>query len=482
MILDAVPFAATRGTRGKVAEKAMCSFVEFFEKKFGVSINYDARVLPFGRIDLIEQMRFAQLLLGAGTIDSYAPVTVSPDDPQFKYWNAVYSRKPFLEAGGGAWENDAQALTAALAEALERAVWKTTVDYFKNPVVASLRDLTKKRLRFVPPGRFAAYSPEQRRKQQLSFSDETLFLWTQGESLTSGKVTYIPVQTVSGFDRDMSKYPASSKEPLIRARHTIGLATWPTQAGARLAGALECIERDAYMIMWFNQLTLPRLNLSKILSEHLSLSRLIETCERYRVKVHIIPLITDAPTYAIMAVIEDMSSHAPRFSVGLKAHRSLAFAIEKSTIEAMRGHRAGRRFVAKGAWDASMSVKDIGHFDRVHYWSLEQNERKLEFLTQGEIRNLPTQAWETDTIEHHLERVVEWCLSEGYECVSVPLTHSRKNPTSLHIEVVAIPELQQTHLLEKDIMLGGKRWREVPQRFGITPRAEIFTAEPHPFA
>jgi len=189
-------------------------------------------------------------------------------------------------------------------------------------------------------------------------------------------------------------------------------------------------------------------------------------------------MLTDAPAYAMCTVIEDLSGKGPRFTVGLKAHRSLAAAVEKSATEALRA----RYSVRLGMNETEITdVQSIGHYDRVPYWTREENAKKLEFLISGGMKDVEPQPWDNDSEASHLARIVEWLQKNNIEAVSVPLTHSKLNVSDLHIEMVVIPKLHALHLYERDLALGGERWRTVPKLFGIQPRPEMFTAEPHPF-
>jgi len=441
---------------------------------------YDARRFPFGRPDLVEPFRLAEKLTRTGVIKSFYPLSNFPDEPPLSLWGAVCGGdEKNTPVGGGTWKNDTNALMACLAEGLERYLWWEERDYFVAPVRATA-DQIKKYGPHIAPERFAAFSAKQRKEDpRWKLEPSSVFLWIRGTSLVTGKQTYVPAQTVSAIhDAHIFK-----GEPLIRHRNTTGLATWPTQAGARLAGALEVIEREAYMIMWLNQLTLPRISLTKIRARSTSLSELIDSCERYRLKIHVVQLLTDAPAHAVCVVLEDQSGQAPRFAVGLKAHRSLTNAIEKGIVEALRARRWHRHQTNDGKrWSLGTSPSEVGHFDRVLYWGVAAHAKKLEFMIAGEEKDVVPAAWESDTSEQHLQRITDWCRGSGYECVSVSLGTSKKNPTPWSIEMVVIPELQPTYLEEKSQQLGGERWKSVPQHFGITPRSAPFSDEPHPFA
>lgn len=479
MIFEGIPFSRIYpSVRGNFRERAMHSVLNLLEKKLGVTICYDARQIPFDRPGLWELLCLAEQLKRSGVITLLTPVPSYEDEPRLALWKAVCGDRNTNLIGGGAWNDDSNALTATLAEALERYIWWEERDHFVAPIRATY-DAMQKYAPSLAPNRFSGFSDAQRIKNPAwKFDASNTFLWTRGTSLVTKRPTYVPAQTVSAIlDAEISQ------EPLIRQRTTIGLATWPTQTGARLAGALEIIEREAYMVMWLNQLTLPRISIESLRTLSTSLSEFITACERYRLKIHVIKLLTDAPTHAVCVVIEDESGHAPRFSFGLRAHQSLARAAEKAMTEALRARFGHRRLEDMGKkWDASTPPDKVGHYDRIRYWGVPENAKKLEFLISGEEIDARPAKWENDTSEEYLERIVDWCRKSGYECVSVSLGTSKKNCTPWFIEMMVIPELQAPYLEERFQAFGGERWKSVPQKFDITPREEPYADEPHPFA
>ncbi len=480
MILDALLFSHVASlSPPSFRTNAIRSLIDFLEKKLGVMVVYNARHVPFGRPDLIEAFALAKTLQEQGILKSFSPTSTFPDEPPLKLWGALdYVGDP---AGGASSADEASALLTTLAETLERYIWRTEEDYFVSPVRATSEEISAYGP-FIGPERFTSFSIDQRSiAPELQLDRGSSYLWIKGLSLVNNSGMYIPAQTMSGI-RGIRSH-GGKIEPLIRVQITTGLATWPTIEGARLAGALEVIEREAYMIMWLNQLSLPRISLSKIRGQNSSLSELIDTCERYRLKIHAIRLITDAPTHAVCVIVEDESGAPPRFAVGLKAHRSLPYAIEKAMTEALRARVGYRRFFSAGnTWNPKTPVHEVGHRERLYYWGVEENARKLEFMIEGEEKEIAPAPWENDTPEEHLRRVIDWCRDSGYECVSISLGKSAKNPTPWHIEMVAIPELQPTHLIERYQQLGGERWRSVPQQFNLVPREKPFSEAPHPFS
>ena len=474
MIFDGWPYA-----QYIKRASALQYFIEFLEKKLGVSVLYSYRNAPFERPDLFDVFRIGQLLKSRNVITDVYPLTSFSDEPPLKLWGAACNDTKKTLAGGGSVESDEAALYAAFGEALERYLWFTQRDYFKKPRYATASKISRFG-NFIAPERFVSFTEAQREKNpHLRLNPNVEYLWIQGVSLVHEKKVYLPAQTASAA---VHPHNQDHREPLIRQQTTIGTATWPTKLGARLAGILEIIEREAYMVMWFNQLTLPRIALEPLRQKNGALDIVLERCERYRLRVHAVKMITDAPTHAVCAVVEDVSDLAPRFSFGLKAHRSLSLAVERALLEALRARRTFRsREEERNAWDPTMPIGKIGHIERTFYWALPQHAPRLSFLVEGKTIETKEAQWENDSDQAHFERLIVWCRNKGYECVSVSAGTSAANPTRWHVETVVMPDIQPTHLHESLRHLSGVRLKAIPEQFGYTILPEPFVESPHPY-
>ena len=95
---------------------------------------------------------------------------------------------------------------------------------------------------------------------------------------------------------------------------------------------------------------------------------------------------------------------------------------------------------------------------------------------------MPTEDWDNLNETQHLARITGWCTEKKFECVTVSLGTSKKNPTPWFIEMVVMPNLQHTYLYENMRQLGGSRWQDVPKQFGYVPLDKPFVSAPHPYA
>lgn len=291
----------------------------------------------------------------------------------------------------------------------------------------------------------------------------------------------LPAQAVSGV-RGL-RVADGRNEPLIRPGTTTGLATWSTKEGAQLRGMLEIIERDAYMITWLNQLIVPRIRLRSICERFTSLKQAVELCARYRLKVNALLMPTDAPAYTVCVVLEDESGVAPRYAFGLKAGRSLAVAVEEGILEALRARRGVRQQLHSGiSWKVDDPIQTIGHTERLLYWARPENAVHLGSLLVGKEIDVHSMPWDAMSSSEYFKLLISWCTTNNYECVSVSLGVSARNPTPLFVEMVVMPDMQPTYLHEANRAWGGDRLTAIPKKYGYTPRQTPFTDGPHPFA
>jgi ribosomal protein S12 methylthiotransferase accessory factor len=484
MLSDTISFDRLwKKMRGKSrASRSIASFIHFIERRLGARFVYDSSYVPYGRPELVDAFKIGDKLQRAGIIESYAPVFGLDDEPRIRLWRAQGLGHSKDVSGGMSPDSDEAALMATLAEGLERYIWSEEIDYFISPHISSAAQMAEEK-NTVLPSRFVGFSEAQRAGNgQLTLSAHDSHLWIRGSSLTQGRDVFLPAQVVSPAYRK-SPLSQSIEEQRIWIPITTGLATWPTKDGAVRAGALEVIERDAYMIMWLNQLTLPRINLAPWRSGDNSLDKLLADCERYRLSVHATRLLTDAPADTICVIVEDTTGNAPNFTIGLKAGHDIGDCIEGALLEALRSRQNSRGQKKEHVEDAQRkNPHAIKHMERLAYWNENSRAQMLSFLINGPFENVVPSAWANDTLKEHLERIRKWCIEKQYELISVSLGISKKNPLPWHIEMVVMPDLQPMHQDERFPYLGGERLRSIPEQFGYEARSEPFADEPHPFA
>ncbi len=479
MLKDTIPFEDAWKHRPYLSRSAQ-AMARFIKRRTGADIVYDTARIPFGRSDLLDLLEIAETLRAAGVITGYGPGNDFPDEPPFKQWRARLGTGRDHVAGGMAIDDDRGALLPTLAEAQERYVWFEADDYFISPRKATAAAIARAGAAILPD-QFAGFSDAQRASNpNLALASEATYTWIQGASWTHKRPVWIPAQIVSGLHGGQVAR-GTIKEPLIISPITTGLATGPTRAFALLGGALEIIERDAFMITWMNKLSPERIAPARLAAVSPSLAHLLSMCDRYRLAVEFVRLPTDVPTYAMCAVVRD-DSGGPQISIGLRAHQSIAKAAEGALLEALRIRHTIRYRQGRNENDARTDTRRINHLERAGYWAVDGRRDNMSFFTEGAVIPMPHEVWENDSLEEHLERIVAWTRTRGYEFASVDLGRSKKNVSPWHIHMLVMPQMQPIHQNERLAYLGGARLSEVPRQFGYEPLAEPYTDEPHPFA
>ncbi len=463
MLRDDVPFQNVwHRLRGNdTFAQAGLSLISFIEQKFGARFVFRRDDLPFGNTELIEFGPLIEALQKTGVIRAMEQVRFRPDEPRHSEWIIQYGEKPSQIAIGSS-SNEQMAVAKAVAEAIERFIWSHRTDYFARALVSNETALGNAKPH-VELARFAGAADEARASAP--------YLWTQAHSWVSGRPVWLPAQTISGADLS----ELNPGEPSIRDRVTTGLATHTSRTEAVLNGALEVIERDAYMIWWLNQLVVPRYDAAELAQKRPTLSKLIEQCRRYRFQPHFLALASDAPVHAVCVVLEDLSEHEPRFGIGTAAHHECAHAAEKALFEALRWHRSARRRL-----EHADEQSDSAHYGRLGYWARADRFELIAPLLKGSKAPVPIDPVKSAT--EHLHAITQWARSSGYELASVSLTKSAANVSPWHIEMVVIPELQPLYFNENGRIPRSPRLRDIPQKRGYSARDALFTEHPHPFA
>lgn len=474
MIGDTVPLDDIAEQERPLLTSPVRAFLGFVQRHFGVDISVDARALRFPDAELGEARDVAVRLLDRGTLLTlWDDKPKSADEPRLFTWKTRYANTADGFSSGSSVTNRKEAFLAAIAEGLERRLWKHEMDYFRKSHKKPMEALSNN---YISPLRFAGFSAEQRSKNRGLYIDpNTTFHWIEAHSLVSGNSVFVPAQTATGSD-------AFHIEPLIRPIITTGLATYTTKAEAELRGALEVIERDAYMIMWLNQLSLPRLDLTALAAEHTELSTLLGQLDAYLLSVEAVRMITDAPAHAICAVVRDTTGIGPSVTVATAAGTRLAETATHAIAEAVRIRRHFREYWLTRIDPATIEPKNILFQEHGLYWLHGDRHTKLSFMTAAPVeKDRERASWEDDTPEEHLAKIVQWARERAYEICTVEMTHSAMNPTAWHVVNVLIPELQPLHLVERYPCAHGKRISEIPKMFGYAPRPSPFLDEPHPF-
>jgi ribosomal protein S12 methylthiotransferase accessory factor len=385
---------------------------------------------------------------------------------------------PVRRVGSGSGASRESALAAALGEAVERYSASCSPEP-DDLVVGSAAELGDEA---VDPARFALFSGEQyddSRFPYRRFTAATRVLWARGWALPGGEPALLPAQLVYLSD-------AYGAEPVRIASSTSnGLACHATPQEAVLSGLLELVERDAFMLVWSNRLSLPRLSwggdeeLRDFEAEYLA-----PTALGYAA-VDLSPF-SDIPT--ALGVVRSDEVRTGALGVGACAAPTIQAAVRKALDEACRVQAWASDLLARDperefAPDAS-DVRDFD--DHVHYYADRGRARAADLLDAcpqtrdvGEVEPLAG-----GSIGALIDAVTRRLVSRGSSAYAVDVTAPDIRAAGLTVARVVAPELCALDADHRTRFLGGRRRYEAAFELGLSSRplepADL-NPSPHPF-
>lgn len=421
----------------------------------------------FKYLTLIEDLRKSKLVEKVGFLPKL------PDEPSL---HRVHAHGRGNGSGAHFLDPD-RALWSALGECIERSLWFESEEWYANKVKFSTpSELPGKKLDLDS---LSGFSDEQKQNNSLLQSDKQTSLgWIQAKELVSSENVWVPTQLLSAaYSKKFQKNPGypGNPEPLLRPSVTTGLATSSESLEeAFLYGALEVIERDAFMISWLNRLSPPRLDPNDLSEQDSDIRDVVASLKRYRLRPELLLLPTDFPFYVVAGVLIDETGKGPAFAIGAKAHWDLKRAILGALSEA-----ASVRYSLKNTYQEDVDMNRIGRKERLIYWSKKERLPATNFFTEGRLTKerltieemTATRAW---------ERLLTSFREKGYSLYGAEISSRESSEVGFRSVYVFSPELQPMHLDERAAAFGGKRLREIPALLGYEPATEL-NKEPHPF-
>ncbi|WP_290474167.1 YcaO-like family protein [Leifsonia sp. 71-9] len=149
--------------------------------------------------------------------------------------------------------------------------------------------------------------------------------WRRGREVASDQEIWVPAQLLHFVD-------AWPDEPRIGYVTSNGLACGIQFVEAQLSGLFEAIERDAFMLVWYNRLSLPHLDIE-------SDPRLARLVERHigptGLDLHLIDLsgLSGVPT--VLAVVRNLHSDVAPLALGAASAATAERAAEKAAFEGL---------------------------------------------------------------------------------------------------------------------------------------------------
>jgi ribosomal protein S12 methylthiotransferase accessory factor len=419
-----------------------------------------------------------------GIIKEILELSIEQDDPLIYAFGTLmsdtrcYSPHQCGTRNGGAGLTRDQAFMAAVGETIERYCSNFyNRDQF---VFASYNELASPA---IHPERFILYSAAQYARGGFPFepfTEESRVCWTLAYSLTESVPKLVPASFV------YLPYAYSNGEAAVAPSISTGLACGESTEAAILTGLYECVERDAFIIMWLNALSMPvvdirdgQSSLSRLFGAKFGLSN-IDYC------VSEITSDVGIPSYFVLAT--GNSSMGMLACVGSATRLDASQAIQKALVETGQARPYLRYVLRKEPdWTCGEGFSNIRTFDdhaRL-YSTLPELIPHLEFVRRAPSRStsdLPNLS--TGSVAGDIEACVTRLAAKGLEVLAVDLTTREVAEVGFRVVRIIVPGLHPLHGNHHYPFLGGNRLYQLPRTLGY---AEHDTSEdslnpwPHPF-
>ncbi len=475
-LISALPLRTYVKSRKDRVFRQFLRIAEYFLKeKLYVEVPNSLATWP---ADAVPPLKIARLLREENLLSEWYPVPRDfPDEPYLYAFESVLDGE-VLANGSDPFDKKA-ALIRMLAESYERAVWKKN-DLSRHYTTrrCTYHDLIGERA--IPPSTFSGFTTTQRDTHPLLRGrDDAPYTWVRIPSILGGRLTWVPLQTVSPLYHKSVLAERHTKEPLVRELTSNGLATGETLLQALTSGLLETIERDAFMVTYANAIVAPRLDISRLIEGRGKLSALLRECKRYNLTVNIVGLLTDFPVHCILAVIEDTTGVGPEIVVGGRAGFSLEDVAMRAVTEALycryiyRKEKLHERRLPE-------KISDYTPIDRIAHWGHPGMSAKLQFFTDKKAPAYTRTVNEPKTEVEQCKVLQGAVKKKELDALYVDYTDRIGKTLSWHSVLVVVPGLQPLYFNESAPHLGGPRIASIPRLYKLEP-ADTPPTTPHPF-
>jgi ribosomal protein S12 methylthiotransferase accessory factor len=399
----------------------------------------------------------------------------STDPPHFRFAGEVGCRGSSFEhlSGiGGAGSTRREAAAATVGEALER--YAASYVPRERIVLASARELGDDA---VAPERFALFSARQHDETSFPFERFTARArvpWVGGFSLPDRRPAWLPAELVFLAD---CVAPGARR---IGYATSSGMACADQAEDAFVRGLCEVLERDAFMIVWANRLSLPRLDwaaheqigdLDRRLFAPLGLDYAAIDLSAF----HALPMV--------LGIVRAPAGCPGALGVGAGTASSIERAWWKALSEAFAARAASAKLALL---DDDPPTTVMTFEDHIRLYADHGQAAASAFLDAsrdlvpaGSIPSL-----EGGSAAAHVVALCERVRSAGSSAYAVDVTSPDVRALGLTVVKVLAPELCALDVLHDARFLGGRRLYRAALDLGLRaqPLAEHdVNPDPHPF-
>lgn len=275
---------------------------------------------------------------------------------------------------------------AAEFEMLER--YASIVPHTKPELAGSFRELVKAGYRMVSPERLSMNTVNDEVKKQYGFdtySDDKSYRWRRVVNLADGLDYYLPEQ-IMYYDAQLV-----SGEKRFMYETSNGCAMGGTYEEAVMYAMLELVERDAFMMHWYNRIAPKQLDISGVKNKCLRDVVRYMTCIGYEIRVMDITMETGIPAIWVAAIDRNHHGRMKCYNAA-GAHINPEKALEGALVEVATSIGIYDRMIQSGMLDERLAELSghpeevSGIEDHVYFYALEEHFHYIEPYYGNELK------------------------------------------------------------------------------------------------
>lgn len=373
-------------------------------------------------------------------------------------------------------------------EMLER--YASIVPHTKPDLTGSYSQLKEAGNRVVSPERLSlnVINDDVRRRYGFeSYSDAKTYRWTRTVNLIDEQDYYLPEQ-VMYYDAQLV-----SGEKRFMYETSNGCAMGGTYEEAVVYGLLELVERDAFLMHWYNRIAPIQLDITSIKNRYLLDIVKYMTCIGYELRVMDITMETGIPAIWVAAIDKNYHGKMKCYNAA-GAHMNPEKALEASLVEVVTSIGIYDKIIRSGSMDErlaqlSSNPDAVDNMeDHVYFYSLEENFKYIEpYYQNKEIIDFVERFKEwyqkddnTFTVEQFVKRFVDY-----HKDIYVGVLESEtNNELGLWCVKAIVPSMLTMTFGVRNQRLNLERIQKGAVIAGITDREiseEDINIIPHPF-
>lgn len=427
-----------------------------------------------------------------GIVKYLHPVHFYPSDPDYFCYNSIVASTdrftglaPNSQVNTGIGVNKTLARLSTIGECLERYC---PAIYDENALLrASYEELrrTYPAENILGPEELEFFDASQYDKPDfpfLRFHAKVKTFWTWMHCLIQKRPMLVPAAMV------YLPYVFRAREENFTYTTSTGLAFSSSLEGAILSGLYEAVERDALMIMWYNRLSLPRIDFADVPPEvHGYLQRYYRLFGLER--IHAVNITNDIGLPVIFTVVTGNGTDLePALAVGAACRIDPVECLFKSVMEAFQTSNWARHLKkTKPVRDELGEFKVVSFDQHVQLYTRQENYAQAEFsFTAPEkvrLADMPNR--DRKNLYANIQTAVTQIEQAGFQHVLVKdLTSEDVAETGGRVARVIIPKAVPLNLGEHRRCLGVRRIFTVPVKMGWRKEAATIAElnpVPHPF-